>query len=458
MAERRANLVIVGGGVSGLALGLRLRQKRGNTPDDLVVLEAAERPGGTAWSERHEGFLVEWGPNGFLSDRHALYDLCVDAGLGDRLLEADPASFDRYLCLNQRLVRVPSSLAGFLFWNELSISGRLRTLAEWRAPTRATDEDESIADFGSRRLGRETSQLLLESFVTGVFAGDPSVLSAPASFPKLVEMERTRGSLTKGLLFPQREARRAKTGKRRFIAPREGMGELSRALALKLEKSIHLNSAVTAIQPVEGGWRVETANDRWIARAVALACPAYVQARFVQSWNPTLAHLLEHIPYAGVIVVTQCHQRSDWDSPRAGFGYLKPARAREPILGAQWSSQIFPSHAPEEGVHVRAILGGWSRPDVLEWDDDRLKEEVARELRRTIGLGGVPVKTVVRRWPKGIPQYTLGHRERMRSIDAELEHHPCLFLAGNAFRGIALNDCAEDALRLSAIIDQRLKK
>jgi oxygen-dependent protoporphyrinogen oxidase len=447
-------VVIGGGGISGLALAYRLGQRLPAV--DVLVLERGTRPGGTVFTGRYDGFQVEAGPNGFLDTKPATLDLCRDLGLDDRLLPAsEAAGRNRFVFLGGRLRALPTGLASFLRSDVLSWRGKLALLAERFRSRRADGGDESIDAFARRRVGREVAETLADAFVTGIYAGDPRLLSVQASFPRLAAFERDHGSVLRGLAASrrQRRAEAAAQGREpprtgRLWSFREGLSVLIKGLRDNLRQPPLLGAAVRKVRRAgsPGGWQVEgEGGERWPADAVVLACPADQQAAILADEDAELAERIGAIPYNRVAVVAVGYRAGDVPGPVDGFGYLSPQRDRRDVLGVQWCSSIFPDRAPPGMVLLRALCGGWNRPDVLDWDDDRLLEAVRAELRQAMAIRAAPVFHKVARWDRAIPQYHVGHLERVAWIEERAGQHPGLYLAGNAYRGVALNDCVEQA-------------
>jgi oxygen-dependent protoporphyrinogen oxidase len=454
------HLVIVGGGISGLALAYRLEQRMPTA--DVTVLEGSGRLGGAVCTFDEGPFRVEGGPNGFLDNKSATLDLCRDLGLGDRLVAAsDTASRNRYVFLNGRLQALPTSLFAFLRSGVLSWRAKLSVLAERFRPPRWADDDESVADFFRRRLGNEIAEGLADALVTGIYAGDPSLLSVRATFPRMVAMERDHGGLFKGLAHAKKERGRQVAkgmaparGSRMWSFP-EGLRVLIDALADRLKRRPLSGVRVqTVCRSAEApGWTVQAeGGGSWKADAVVLTCPAHEQATILHDLDASLADLVDGIAYNRVAVIALGYRRSDVPNPVDGFGYLVPKVSHRDVLGVQWCSSIFPDRAPEGSVLLRAMCGGSRRPEMVGWDDDRLVHAVQEELRTAMGITSEPVLRSVIRWEKAIPQYHLGHLERVAKIEAAVARHTGLFLGGSAYRGVALNDCCEQSSSLAGQI------
>jgi oxygen-dependent protoporphyrinogen oxidase len=437
-------VIVVGGGISGLALALRLQQRR---PDlDLLVLERRTRLGGCIDTTVRDGFTVETGPNGFLDNKPTTLDLGRELGLGDSLVAASAASArNRFLFLEGRLRQLPASPSAFLRTDLLSWLGKLEILTERFRPRRRSPTDETIDAFARRRAGREAA-LLADAFVTGIFGGDARLLSVQAAFPRLAAFERDHGSIMAGMAQARRQ-RSAAAGRAQLWSFTGGLRVLIDALATRLLRPPVTGVSVRRVRRDGEGWLVEgDGTERWRADAVVLACPAYQQAALLADHDPALAELVGAIPYNRIAVVGLGYRSAELTHPLDGFGYLSPQRTRRDVLGVQWCSSIYPGlRCPPGTVLLRALCGGWHRADVIDWEDDRLIAGVRAELAQSLRLRATPIFHHVARWDRAIPQYHLGHLDRVARIEQQAARHPGLFLAGNAYRGVAMNDCVEQA-------------
>ena len=461
-----SHVVIVGGGLTGLSVAFRLRQLVPQA--SVTVLESRDRPGGNIGTEDHRGFRVERGPNGFLDRTPSVPRLCHDLGLSDRLVAAsEGARKNRYLFLGQKLRKMPRGPLGLAASPLLSLRGKWRLFTEpWRRP-RTDDVDESVAEFVTRRAGKEGADVFADALVTGIHGGDPELLSVAAAFPRLPAMERQAGSIIRGFLraAKQRKAEAKARGEpppgpMRMWSFRDGMRTLPDALAERLGPAVKVGVTVTSVSESASvsPWRVYgEGRTAWSADAVVVACPAYEQAAILAEVSEPLANLLAGIPYNRIAVVALGYRQADCPGRPDGFGYIAPQNTRRDVLGVQWCSSIFPDRAPHGCVLWRALCGGVHRAEMVEWDDDRLVRAVHEEMKVAMGVRGDPVFVRVVRWPAAIPQYVVGHLARVARIEALAAKHPGLFLTGNALRGVALGDCADQgelvAARVAAYLE-----
>ncbi len=453
------DVVVVGAGVSGLTVArevLRLDPER-----SVTVLEAEGGPGGTMRSDRVAGCLCEWGPNGFLTNVPHTWELARELELGDRLLPADPSAERRFLWVRGELRALPMKPPAFMKSDLLSLKGRLRILLE-PFMGRGPEGDETVMSFASRRIGPEAASVLVDAMVSGIYAGDPSNLSLRAAFPRMADMEARHGSLVKAMLALRRERKRRAAGPGggpmgpggALTSFDEGMEVLIRRLASILGPRLATGIRVTAMAPHPGGWRLTVEDREGIrtvaARQVVLAVPSYVAQALLEPCAPRLALRLGEIPYAGITVACMIYDRSQVRHPLDGFGFLVPRGQGPRLLGCIWTGSIFPPHVSGGKVLLRAMVGGARDPEGAALSEGRTVDLVHGELDRMLGgIEGRPAETALYRHPKGIPQYTPGHPERLEALARGLEAHPGIHLAGNAYRGIGVNDCVREARELA---------
>jgi oxygen-dependent protoporphyrinogen oxidase len=463
-------IAIVGGGIAGLATAHAVR---GLAPDaEVIVLEARDRIGGHLHSERVDGYLCEAGPDGFLDNAPATLAFVEAIGLSPRLQASRDEARRRFIFRRGRLHDVPLSPLGFATTGLLSAGAKLRVLAEPFAvsPPR---RDESILAFAERHVGREAARVLVGSMVSGVFAGDAAELSLQSCFPKMHEMELQYGSLFRALLAKRRSGS-AKNGvgapAGRLTSFSGGMEDLARAAAAAMGPSVRTGCGVTAIdvrhpsgtalRPVGGRAYSLICNGRRIeADALVLAGAAAESAALVRPFAPIAAVLLAALPTAPLAVVCLGYDAAALAADRGplnGFGFLVPRGEGPRLLGALWETSIYDDRAPLGKSLLRVMIGGAADPGAVQLDDGPLIARVRADLEQTMGLRIAPEFVhVVRHW-RGIPQYTVGHAARLARIEAGLAGHPGLFLAGNAYRGVSVNACIEDARQVAARVASHL--
>jgi oxygen-dependent protoporphyrinogen oxidase len=450
-------VVIVGGGIAGLAIASELDSlgTNGTVGAEVLVLEASPRPGGNIRSTREDGYLYEWGPTGFLDNVPETVALARRAGLGDRLTRANAAAERRFVVRGGRLRELPHGVAGFFVSGLLSVSGRLRVLGEPFVRARRDPSDESVLSFATRRIGREAASVLVDALVTGIWAGDSAKLSVVSAFPKLATLEREHGGLVRGMIASKRKAAGggpAGPGGKLTSFP-DGLDELPRALAAGLGARIRFDCRVSGIERASPGWRVLVSGSPPIeADVVVLAARSWGVAPYFRDIDRELAGLLAGVPEVPVAVVHLGFSVSEAGASLPGFGALAPRGETKSLLGVLVPSNIFPGRAPDGCLLATAMLGGARNPAIVERDDSTIVDEAVSEIRRITRLAATPRFVRVLRHPHGIPQYNVGHAARLQAIDSALRAHPKLFLAGNSYRGVAINACAADAPKVAAAI------
>jgi oxygen-dependent protoporphyrinogen oxidase len=439
--------VIVGGGISGLSLGFELLERG----QDVVLLEAGDRLGGNVHSREVDGFLLEEGPNAFLDNEPAMILMIDRLGLTPRVRPADPSAKERFLFSRGQLRAVPSVPPKILTSSFLPLGARLRLLLE-PFSKRAKVDDESLADFARRHLGKSATCIAVDAVQSGIFAGDPERLSAWA-FPKLVELERAHRSLVLGMLREQKARRRAgQSTKHPSLATFDrGLSTLIDALVARLGSRARARQPVERLERTASGWRVH-ATERFEADRVVLTTPGPSTARLVALLSAEAASELEAIPYAPIAVVQLAFAQSALPAPLRGFGFLAPETEGRRLLGAIFASAIFPFRAPEGQALVTCMIGGARHPERLELDDAALHRLATDELTGALGLREPARLLAVTRWPRAIPQYVVGHRARVARIEKALAALPGLHLAGNLLHGVGLNDCVRTSARLAAAL------
>lgn len=435
--------IIIGAGLTGLSVAFALRRKGA----DVTVLERGGRAGGAVRTERSDGFLLEHGPNSMMVTESSIEALIADAGLAGEVVR--PLAKKRFLVRGNRPVALPGGPIGAVTTPLFSLGGKLRILAE-PFVARGTEEDETLAGLVRRRLGPEMLAYAIEPFVAGVYAGDPELLSAKYAFPKLWNLERNHGSFIRGAF------RLRKSGPpQSMLSFRDGMETLPARLAASLGGGFRPSADIVSIARMPDGWRVAWREKDVVREAAAPALVCAVPAFAVGDlpWPESLRGMfapLGKISYPAVNVVALGFRRRDVEHPLDGFGALVPAAERRHILGAIFSSSLFPGRAPEGHVLLTVFVGGSRQPRQAALGDDALEKDVLRDLRDLLGVRGDPVFRRIIRWPRAIPQYNTGYGGILQSIEAIEASHPGLHLAGNYRGGIAAGQCLHNGLSLGA--------
>jgi len=450
-------LVIIGGGITGLSLAYFLLEK--NPSFDIVVLESEKKAGGKIWTDKVNGFLCEGGVNGFLDNRPKTLELVSKLALTP--LRSSDNARKRFIFSEGKLHRLPESPASFFRSNLLSLSGRLRIVGELFAP-KGSGEDETLASFAKRRLGKEAYEKLIDPMASGIYAGDPEQMSLKSCFLKVYNLEQKYGSLIKGMLKLQKEAK--KTGKKVGAGPGgvltsfyDGMGMMISALAGILGGRLRTGTRAVSVDKQKDNYLVYLSDGSHLdAEAVVFAAPAFETSAMVKGIDKNLSSVLGEIPYPAVSVVCLGYKRERFKHHLDGFGFLIPGREGRKILGTLWDSSVFPNRAPEGYVLLRSMLGGVRMSDLALQDENRLTDVVMAELRDIMGITAQPDFVKVYTHRQGIPQYPLGHQQRLATIDKMTSNFNRLYVTGNAYRGIGVNDCIENSYTLAERIVQEI--
>ena len=476
---RPRRVAIVGAGITGLAAAHRLREL--DESAEITVLEASTRAGGVIHTLRADGFLAETGPDNFITNPQMATNLCTRLGLADELIPVEAGARTAYVVSRGKLERIPAGFAlmaprraaPLLASPLLSWPGKLRVLAEPLVPPRTDDADESLGDFARRRLGREAFERLVQPLVAGIYTADPEKLSMRAALRRFYDFERRDGSLLRGL---SREARasgsaakpsaaaQSSSGARYnlFVTLRGGLETLVEKLVNRLPAgTLRLASLVTSIDRATDAdvmssatstaagpqWRLTwRATDTHLEHRetfddLVLALPAPRCGELFAPMAPVLADELRNIEYAGSAVVLAGYRREQIAHALDASGFVVPAIEGRRILACSFSSAKYRNRAPQGHVLLRVFVGGASDPSAVELPDAELRKIVTNELGELIGLRGEPAYWHVARWRRSMPQYHLGHCERVARIEALAAELPRLALAGNAFGGVGIPAC-----------------
>jgi oxygen-dependent protoporphyrinogen oxidase len=433
-------VVVVGGGIAGLAAARRLEAL---APDaEITLVERSEHLGGKLRTENVGGFVIEAAPDSFLARKPRGVGLCAELGLAHELVPRRPQNRGSFVRRGRELLPLPEGLTGMIPTNLdalaestlLSAEGRARFREEPEVPSADGDEDESIGSFVTRRFGREAYEALMEPLVTGIYGGDGDRMSLAATFPQLRALERSSGSVLGGLSSVAEPDEQPP-----FLSLRRGMETLVATLVQSLGRTRIETGRATGIRRTPSGFDVELDGDALAADGVVVATPAATTSELVAELDAALAEELAGIPYGPSVVVTLAFD-SRHLAPLAGYGYVVPRVERTDALACTWSSEKWDGRAPAGAALVRVYLGRFGGRDLTEAEDDELIALALDELR-LVDVRAVPTLTRVHRWPLGMPQYVLGHPERLDRIDEAVARHPGLALAGAAYRGVGIPDC-----------------
>ncbi len=463
------HVLIVGGGISGLATAYYLQKqaRAAGLPLRYTVLESGPVPGGKIATERVDGFVIEGGPDSFLAQKPWAEELCRELGLAGELIGTNDAQRAVFILCRGRLVPlprginliVPTRLKPLLRSPLLSWPGKLRMALEPLVPARTDEADESIGSFVRRRFGREAMEVLAEPLMCGIHAGAPEELSLEATFARFRDMERKHGSLTRGMRRSTAQQMSAPTrspseSRSAFLSLRGGVGRLIDALVPALvDGRVETGVAVSSLERDAQGYRVSTAaGGSYPADAVVLTTPAYVSARIVQDLAPSLADSLGRIRYVSSGTVSLAFRREEVQHPLNGFGFVVPRGERRRIFGCTWNSSKLAGRAPEGHVLLRAFVGGAGREEIVELPDQELVALVRAEFEQIMGLEAEPLLSRVYRWHHANPQYEVGHLQRVREMHSQAESVGGLYLTGSAFEGVGIPDCVRQAQTTASTI------
>ena len=442
-------ILIIGGGISGLACAWRLKQL--GVP--VLLLERSNRLGGVIETIEQEGFRFDLGPQSF-TNAQPVSELIDELGLRSELVQADPSA-PRYILKNGRLVPAPLSPPQLLLTPLMGVRTKLRILSEPFRRTHPPEADESVAAFTRRKFGADLLENLVAPFVSGVWAGDPEKLSLASSFPSIRQLEERYGSVIRGQIKQRRES----GGKRPSLCNfRRGLKTLVNELAGRLGDSALTGAEVATIRRSTGGnaqtvevtYKVGGATEFANLRAVVVATQADQTARMLNGIAPGFGELLGQIEYAGVAQVSAGYAREQinyWNAETGlvGFGFLVPHGERLRLLGTVWNSSLFPERAPHGMASFTSFLGGMTDPEILSKSPDEIAAIAHSELAQVLGITGEPVTQHVTRWERALPQYNIGYQRITAALQNLCAKTPGIFLAGNYFAGPAIGACIEHA-------------
>ncbi|MGA2864208.1 MAG: protoporphyrinogen oxidase [Verrucomicrobiota bacterium] len=455
-------VAVIGAGITGLTAAFRL--KRRGLP--VTVYEASHRVGGVIESIREQGYLAEFGPNTLLETSPKITQLVQDAGLAGRRLDPDPKAEARYVVRYRRPVAMPGSPLGLLTTRLFTTKAKLAVLREPFVPPRRDGQEESVAEFVLRRLGREFLDHAIDALVAGIYAGDPYKLSLPQAFPRLGQLEARYGSLIKGQILGAGERRRrgevAKDRAPKFSFD-EGLQVLPDTLRERLGEAVRLGASVTRLiqTPIPRGWTLELRQEgretRAAHSAVIYAGTAYQLAELPLEAQPPLSFAaFGEIRYPPVASVVLGFRRQDVAHPCRGFGLLIPKIEGFKILGTIFSSSLFPNRAPAGHLTLTSYVGGERYPELASLPPPELVVLTCEDLRVLLGVKGRPTYQHCVFYPRAIPQYNLGYG-RYRELMAELERQaPGLFFAGHYRDGISVSDSIVSGCDVAERVERQL--
>jgi len=452
-------VAVIGGGIAGLSAAHRIRELDKRV--EVVLFESLDSLGGAIQTVHRDGFLIEQGPDMLATKDPWGLDLCCRLGFEPDLIKTEDANRRAFVARGNRLYPVPagftllspSQLLPMITTRLLSPLGKVRALLEYWVATRREITDESLADFTRRRLGNQVFERIVQPLVGGIYTADPEKLSMQATLAQFVEMERAHGGLIRGARLARKRKRRqgSESGARygMFVTLRNGLSGLVQRLAEKLpENAVQLKTSVEEVLPTtDGRWETRATQEGLpgpsmsIFDGIIVATPVHVAARLMKGTSDGLSEHLSGISAASSAVVINGFRREDVSHPLDGFGLVVPAQEKRTILACSFSSIKFAGRAPAGKVLLRTFVGGACQPEMLDKSDEEIHLSVQKELQELLGVRSEPLFKQVVRWNKAMPQYHLGHLQRVEQIEQQVAQHPGLALAGNGLHGVGIPQC-----------------
>ncbi|MHC4697485.1 MAG: protoporphyrinogen oxidase [Planctomycetota bacterium] len=456
MYESVRDVIVIGGGISGLTAAWHLR--RANV--DVCLLESNDGVGGCTRTERRDGFLLEKGPFNVMVRDRAFEELLVALSDKVNVVSASKAAHSRYIYRRGRLWKVPSNPIALATAGLLSFGSKCRLLAGLLVSSRAGEVEETIEQVAVRRFGREVTDTMISSVIAGIFAGDIRRLSLRACFPTVARVDgEARSLLGYGLTAPLRSKGKKKEKHRRrwrgLVSIDGGLGALTTAMGNELGESLITGCRIESVHPAEGGYEVIAYSDddtqrELRCRKLIVATPASEGGRLLATFVPEATEELRAIESSSLVVLNLGFKRGDIGHPLNGFGFLVPHDEPDfPLMGVLFADSMFPHHAPPDHRLIRVFIGGVRDPEAASRSDAELLVTATTSLRDLLQITGEPVLVDPCRYHAAIPQYHLGHVEKTERLRAAVAAHPGLHLIGNYLEGVSLNDCVRFAKRVA---------
>jgi len=469
-------IAIVGAGIAGLSTAYYLSKlsQQGGQRLDITLLEKERRLGGSILTERADGFLMEGGPDCFISEKPWALKLCGELGLEKEVIGTNQQVRRTFILWGGKLHEIPegfmllapTSLWPFVRSSLFSLPGKVRMGLDLFIPRKTSDREESLAAFVRRRLGREALERIAEPLVAGIHAGDPETMSLQSTFPRFIDLEGEHRSLIWGMRQRKKQFANIRARYTMFITLRDGMEGMVSALEQALPRGIiSLGREVVGLEKIQARhagkalYRLQTMGKKKAleADAVILAAPAFAAARLLQGMAGDIAHQLRTIPYVSTATVNLAYERSHIGHPLYGYGFVVPRLEGRTIMAATFSSVKFAGRAPRGKALLRCFVGGAKNEELVSWGDDKLAAAVKKDIAEILNIEGEPRHALIVRWEKAMPQYTLGHGEKLSHIERGLSKLPGLFLTGSAYHGIGISDCVHQGELIAEQVSQFCK-
>ena len=457
MMSTEKTIAIIGGGISGLsaayALQKEIQERRGAIT--FLLIEKENRLGGNILTEKQNGFIIEGGPDCFLSEKPETIALCRKLGIQDQLMKTNE-NVRRIFIFSKGTLRelpegfmllAPTNFSSFIKNPLISPPGKLRMAMDLIIPAKKSVEEESLAQFVIRRLGKEVLEKIAEPLVAGIHASDPETMSLKSTFPRLIELEREYRSLIIGMVKRKKMFKEKKSANNytMFMSLKGGLATLPKTLtALLNPKELLTGNQVIRIEKDydSSGYLLRLTNGNLLkVRSVVFATPAFVTADLLKEIAPSLSLKLSSIQYVSTATVSLAYERKDVFYPMNGFGFVIPRAENRKIMASTWTSVKFAHRAPDDKLLIRCFVGGIKNEHLTRLSETELIMIVREELRDIMGINAEPLFAKVFRWERSMPQYTIGHETKMKRIEERLSLNPGIFLAGNAYHGIGISDC-----------------
>tara|TARA_R110002072_G_scaffold284006_1_gene447850 strand:- start:61178 stop:62659 length:1482 start_codon:yes stop_codon:yes gene_type:complete len=468
---RSHRVAVIGGGISGLAAAHQLLKLDPSL--DVTLYESGDRIGGVIKTTRKDGFLIEGAADNFITTSPTAIDLCKDLGLGDELIQTNSGGGGAMVVSRGNLepippgfmVMAPSRLWPILATKILSPMGKLRSGMEVFVPRKKQTDDESLRSFICRRFGTEMFERLVQPLVGGIYTADPTRLSVAATMPRFLDMERDHGSLIRGMMAGRRKKKHSSENRggarySQFMTLRGGMSRLIDALGNSLPSdNVRLNSRVSDLSKDDDGWLIRTEDGQAShADAVIVASPANHASAMLRRVDTKMARRLSNIQYASCAVVSLAFRRDQIKTAIDSFGFVVPHIENHFILSCSFSSEKYDGRAPDGTILMRVFIGGAMQPGLLRMPDQQLIELAHWELAKLMDIEGEPILRHITRQTHAMPQYHVGHKQRIAEINEQLEHHPTLALAGSSLSGVGVPGCIDSGQKAAARVLAGLKE
>ena len=457
MTYTEKTIAIIGGGIAGLSASYALQKEIERRREEVTFLlvEKENRLGGSILTERQDGFVIEGGPDCFLSEKPEAIALSRKLGIQDHLIKTNEQVRRTFIFSQGRLQELPegfmllapTNFSSFIKNPLISLPGKLRIAMDLVIPAKKSGEEESLAQFITRRLGKEVLEKIADPLIAGIHTSDPETMSLKSTFPRLIELEKNYRSLIIGMIKRKKMVQREKGANNytMFMSLKEGLATLPETLAVSLNPTALLTgNQVMRIGKVSdgSGYLLESATGELLkVMSVVFATPAFITADLLKKIDPALSSDLFSIHYVSTATISLAYERKDVTYPLNGFGFVIPRSENRKIMACTWTSIKFAHRVPDDKLLIRCFVGGIKNEHLTRLKESALIAIVCEELRDIMGIQAAPLFAKVFCWEKSMPQYTIGHETKILKIEERLSSNPGIFLAGNAYRGIGISDC-----------------